>query len=225
MDLLALNSLYRAILTVPGVIMEFGVRWGRHLAAFTALRSLHEPYNVHRRIIGFDTFTGFPSVDDVDRVSRHARPGGLAVPPRYPQHLDQVTAAHEATDALAHVRRTFHLIGDVRDTLPRYLHDNPHTVVALAYFDLDLYQPTRDTLATIKPYLTAGSMLAFDQLGHGKWPGETLALREVLGTDNVKLELLPGFPGPASCRWPPPSPVSPLSETPALRQPPATPPD
>lgn len=56
-DLLSLGALYRMILDVPGVIIEFGVHRGRHLAALTALRGVHEPYNPHRRIIGFDTFT------------------------------------------------------------------------------------------------------------------------------------------------------------------------
>lgn len=58
-DLLSHDALYRMILDVPGTIMEFGVHRGRHLAALTALRGVYEPYNPHRRIVGFDTFTGF----------------------------------------------------------------------------------------------------------------------------------------------------------------------
>ena len=52
-----------------------------------------------------------------------------------------------------------------------------------------------------QPYLTEGSALTFDQLGHVKWPGETSALREVLGTAAVRLETPPGFPGPTFMRW------------------------
>lgn len=202
-DLLALDALYRQILDVPGVIMEFGTRWGRHIAALTALLALHDPYNVHRRIIGFDTFTGFPDVAEVDRVNQHARAGGLSTTPGYEHHLDQVLAAHQAAQPVGHVRRAFALAGDVRQTLPRYLADNSQTIVALAYFDLDLYEPTRDVLRALVPYLTRGSLLAFDQIGHAKWPGETAALREVLGTNNVRLELLPGLPSPVIMRWPP----------------------
>lgn len=205
MDVLALDGLYRGILNLPGVIMEFGVRWGRHLGTLTALRAIHEPYNVHRRVVGFDTFTGFPDVSEVDRVSRHAKPGGLAVTPDYENHLGRVIAAHESADALGHVRRTLWRTGDVRQTLPAYLADNPQTIVAFAYFDLDLYEPTRAALATIVPYLTTGSVLAFDQLGHAKWPGETLALRETLGRSDLSLQLLPGFPTPTYLRWQPES--------------------
>lgn len=202
MDLLALDHLYRSIVQIPGVIMEFGVRWGRHLGAFTSLRALHEPYNVHRRVIGFDTFTGFPDVSPIDQANRHAHPGGLNVTPDYRNHLDRVLATLESTDPLGHVRRTFCLTGDVRETLPAYLAENPQTHVALAYFDLDLYEPTHDALNIIRPYLCTGSVLVFDQLGHAKWPGETLAVREVLGSD-IPLETLPGYPGPVFVRWPP----------------------
>jgi hypothetical protein len=58
-DLLSMEALYRMVLDVPGVIMEFGVLHGRHLAAFTAMRSIFEPYNSLRRIIGFDTSPDF----------------------------------------------------------------------------------------------------------------------------------------------------------------------
>jgi hypothetical protein len=200
-DLLAMDALYRLILDVPGVIMEFGVRWGRHLGSFTTLRNLHEPYNVHRRVVGFDTFAGFPDVSEIDQRSRHGVVGGLTVTDGYLDHLEKVLAAHESAGPLGHVRRTWCVTGDVRQSVPQYLQENPQTVIALAYFDLDLYEPTRDVLAAIRPYLCAGSVLAFDQVGHAKWPGETQALREVLGTRTRRLHLIPGFPTPAFLRW------------------------
>jgi hypothetical protein len=89
-DLLSLDALYQMIVRVPGVIMEFGVHWGRHLAALTALRGIYEPYNPHRRIVGFDTFTGFPNAAGNDMVSASARPGRFAVPRGYPAHLREV---------------------------------------------------------------------------------------------------------------------------------------
>jgi hypothetical protein len=51
-DLLAMDALYRRLRAVPGVIMEFGVLHGRHLAALTALRGFYEPQNSVRRITG-----------------------------------------------------------------------------------------------------------------------------------------------------------------------------
>ncbi|MGH3908504.1 MAG: hypothetical protein ACRDTE_30605 [Pseudonocardiaceae bacterium] len=66
---------------------------------------------------------------------------------------------------------------------------------------LDLYEPTRSTLEAILPYLTKGSVLAFDELAHAKWPGETAALRDTLGIDHGNLRSLPGRATPAYLRW------------------------
>ncbi|MDL4815427.1 class I SAM-dependent methyltransferase [Actinomadura opuntiae] len=191
-DLLSMDALYRMIAGVPGVIMEFGVLHGRHLAAFTAMRSIYEPYNSLRRVIGFDTFTGFPDVAEVDRVSPSAVPGRFAMPADEVDHLREVLAAHEAGEPYGHTRRSFVVKGDIRETVPRYLEENPETVIALAYIDVDLYEPTREVLKAIRPHLTKGSIVAFDELAHPKWPGETTAVRELLGLDHGRLRQLPG---------------------------------
>jgi hypothetical protein len=75
----------------------------------------------------------------------------------------------------------------VTTTLPKYLRENPETIVALAYFDLDLYEPTKKCLELIQNYVTRGSVLAFDELNHPAFPGETVALREVLGLQKHKI--------------------------------------
>ncbi|MFI7003354.1 TylF/MycF/NovP-related O-methyltransferase [Nocardia sp. NPDC050175] len=201
-DLLSINTLYQLVQDVPGVIMEFGVLHGRHLAAFTALRGIYEPYNSVRRIIGFDTFTGFPEINPIDDVSPSAVVGRFRTAQGYPDHLREVLRAHELGEPMGHVQRTFVVEGDVRETLPRYLDDNPQTVIALAYFDLDLYEPTRDLLRIITPYLTKGSIVAFDEFIHPKWPGETVALREAHGLNDLTLHHIPGREPPVTyLRW------------------------
>ncbi|MGC5562284.1 TylF/MycF/NovP-related O-methyltransferase [Streptomyces sp. FR-108] len=203
-DLLSMDALYRMCRDVPGVVMEFGVLHGRHLAALTALRGIHEPYNTTRRIVGFDTFTGFPDVSEVDEVSPSAVRGRFATEEGFVEHLREVLACHEAVEPLGHFQRTFVVPGDVRETVPEYLAENPQTLVALAYFDMDLYEPTRDVLAMLRPHLVRGSVIAFDELAHPKWPGETVALRETLGLDRADLRWLevPGREAPIGyLRW------------------------
>ncbi|MCO5967866.1 class I SAM-dependent methyltransferase [Actinoallomurus soli] len=201
-DLLSMDALYRQALQVPGVIMEFGVLHGRHLTALTALRGFYEPQNSLRRIIGFDTFTGFPDVHEVDQVSPSAVAGRFGTAEDFPEHLRQVLRAHELGEPLGHVQRSFIVEGDVRETVPRYLEDNPQTVIAMAYFDLDLYEPTRDVLQAIAPYLAKGAVVAFDELAHPKWPGETTALREVLDLGQATLHQIPGREPPVIyLRW------------------------
>ncbi len=53
--------------------MEFGTRWGQNLSIFSNLRTLYEPTHYHRKIIGFDTFSGFVDVAPQDGTSVYAQ--------------------------------------------------------------------------------------------------------------------------------------------------------
>jgi hypothetical protein len=57
-----------------------------------------------------------------------------------------------------------------------------------AIFDMDVYKPTFDALQTILHKLTKGSILVFDQFNAEHFPGETKALDEVLGLNNIELQ-------------------------------------
>ena len=192
--ILYLNELYREIKDLPGVIIEFGVWWGANLALLEAFRSVYEPYNWTRKVIGFDTFQGYPSISAKDGTSSYAAVGGYTVSEGYEEYLSQLLNAHEADNVMAHIKKYELVKGDVTQTIGKYLEDNPQTIIALAYFDLALYEPTKKCLEAIKPYLVPGSVLAMDELNSKEFPGETIALREALRTSKyriVKSQFLP----------------------------------
>ena len=58
----------------------------------------------------------------------------------------------------------------------------------MLYFDFDLYEPTLVSLKSFIPRMPKGSVLAFDELNTKNFPGETLALMEVIGVPNLKLK-------------------------------------
>jgi len=189
--ILFMDHLYKQIIDVMGVVMEFGTRWGPNLGEFAALRGIYEPFNRHRKIIGFDTFEGFPKIDSKDGHSDMMEVGHLTVPEGYKEYLEKVLEFQERDNPLSHIRKFELCAGDATKTLPRYLTDNPETIIALAYFDFDVYEPTRICLEAIKPRLVRGSILGFDELNDPDSPGETLALMEVFGLNNIKLKRYP----------------------------------
>src|SRR5438552_2196758 len=81
--MLFICNVYQLILNVHGIIVEFGVRWGQNLALFESLRGIYEPYNTSRKIVGFDTFEGFPSLDEKDGVADIASAGAYSVTKGY----------------------------------------------------------------------------------------------------------------------------------------------
>lgn len=179
-QILFMSHLYSSILNVHGIVLEFGNRWGRNLALLSSLRNVFEPHNYGRRIVGFDTFEGFPNTAPEDGKDAVIKPGALSVAPDYQDYLNQLLTVHERLSPRPQLRRFETVKGDVEKTLPTYLKAHPETIVALAYFDMDLYQPTKAALKAVLPYLTKGSIIGFDELCVREFPGETAALREVL---------------------------------------------
>lgn len=184
---LFMNELYQQIVDVHGVAIEFGVRWGQNLALMQSLRGIYEPYNYNRKIIGFDTFTGFPSVDPKDGTSDIAVTGNYAVSDGYEAYLEQVLACHEAFSPIGHIKKFELVKGDATAQFEQFLLDNPETIIAFAYFDFDLYAPTKRCLELLKGHITKGTVLGFDELNMHDFPGETLALKEVLGLDRYRI--------------------------------------
>jgi len=180
---LYLNELYQRILHIPGIIVEFGTWWGANLALFESFRSVYEPYNWTRRVVGFDTFEGYPSISPRDGNSPYVAVGGYSVTKGYEHYLKQVLDCHEKDNVLPHIPKYEIVKGDVVETIGEYLEQKPETIIALAYFDLALYEPTKKCLETIKPHLVRGSVLAMDELNSRDFPGETIAIREVFGLD------------------------------------------
>ena len=181
---LLMYELYQKCLNVHGVIMEFGVRWGQNLALFSNLRGMLEPFNYNRKIIGFDTFAGFPSVSDKDSM----KAGDYAVPENYEEYLKQVLDFHESESPISHIKKYELVKGDASVTLKKYLQEHPETIISMAYFDMDIYQPTKECLLLIKDHLTKGSVIGFDELNYHSWAGETIALKEAWGLDKFKIQ-------------------------------------
>ncbi|MGF6272441.1 hypothetical protein ABIB38_000797 [Massilia sp. UYP11] len=181
---LYLNDLYRDIVTVPGVICEFGVQWGASLSVLLNLRNMYEPYNVERFIYGFDTFTGFASVHEKDGAA--AKVGDYASVDGYETTLAEILGYHESISAFQHQRKFELIKGDATQTIDTWLDANPGATIALAIFDMDVYAPTKAVLEKIKPRLTSRSVLVFDEFTHQKFPGEVQAVREVFDMRDVE---------------------------------------
>ncbi len=190
-SLLFFNDMYKEILNIHGSIFEFGVRWGRNLALLTSLRGVYEPFNHTREIIGFDTFDGLQSLNLKDGKHEIAKKGSLSVSKNYEKHLNKVLKYHEEEAPISHIKKYDLIKGDVNKTLGKYLKQNPQTIIAMAYFDMDIYKPTKICLQKIKSRLGKGSIVGFDELASKKFPGETTALIETLGIENYSIKRTP----------------------------------
>lgn len=198
MRILFFQELYTKTVNVHGVIMEFGCRWGANLSVMTALRGILEPFNHNRKIIGFDTFEGLSGVSTQDGSSPLIHEGAYGTSKDYASELSKILQCLEQENPIPHICKHQIITGDVRETLPKYLECNPQSIIAMAYFDMDIYEPTKMALEMIRPYLTRGSILGFDEMNWDVCPGPTRALDEVIGLNNCRvmrspLQPIPGY--------------------------------
>lgn len=138
---LAMYEIFKLILPVKGSIVECGVFKGFSLMAWAKLSAMLEPENLTRRIYGFDSFEGFPSVNEKDS-NPVATPeqGGF-----YSNSYDELRALIEEYDKdrfLGHIKKVNLIRGDATETIPKFLAENLHLVVSLLFLDFDLYEPT-----------------------------------------------------------------------------------
>ena len=189
--ILFMDHLYQQIIDVQGIVIEFGVRWGQNSSLFAALRGIYEPFNRHRKIVGFDTFKGFPGITEKDGKSKLMRVGADSVSENYVDYLSTLMGLQEKDNPLSHIKKFELVAGDAVVEIDKYLTEHPETIIALAYFDFDLYEPTRKCLEVIRPYLVKGSVLGFDELNDPDSPGETVALKEVFDLNKITLKRYP----------------------------------
>lgn len=189
--LLFFYEIYQKIVNTHGVVMEFGVRWGQNLSVLAALRGIFEPFNRHRKIIGFDTFNGFIGMSEVDGEKCKTVDGSFSVSEGYKDYLGQILEIQEALNPISHLKKHSLEQGDATETISDYLNRHPETLVSLAIFDFDIYKPTKVALEAIAPHLFKGSVLVFDELCDDIFPGETVALRETLGIRDLRIQRMP----------------------------------
>jgi hypothetical protein len=186
--ILFLNEFYEKIKNIPGDILVFGAWWGQDVVTLYNLRAVHEPYNYTRKIIAFDSFEGYKSISKKDIVSETIKKGGYTVSEDYEDYIEKLLNYHETENILPHLKKYKIIKGDIVETVKEYLNDNPETIIAGAYFDLAIYEPTKIALESIEPYLLNDSVLALDQLNAKEYPGETIAFREFFKNKKYSIE-------------------------------------
>jgi hypothetical protein len=181
-------EIFKKILHVNGSIVECGVLHGAGTLAWAKLSSILEPVNHPRKIIGFDTFEGFPGINEKDLKgsdSSHLKKGGLTG-----STFESVLNAIDVYDLnrpLQHIPKIELVKGDLCEIAEEYLKENPHLVVSLLYLDVDLYEPTKKAIELFYPRIPKGGIIAFDELNARMFPGETVAVDEVIGLDNLEI--------------------------------------
>lgn len=175
-------ELYKMVRDVPGEIVECGVFKGASLIRFAMFREIFGDAS-SKRLVGFDTFGEFPVPEfEPDKERRK-------------EFIEEAGSESISTDQLEEIFvkkniGNYDLVkGDVNNTIPEYIHDNPELRISLLNIDIDVYEATKTILEELYPRLVTGGVILFDD--YGKFPGETKAVDEYFSDKELEISKLP----------------------------------
>ncbi|MBM3811974.1 MAG: macrocin-O-methyltransferase [Acidimicrobiia bacterium] len=186
-------ELFKHTITLPGSIVECGVFKGMSLLTFAKLMEIYCPGDTLKRVIGFDTFSGFVSLDPSDGLpdTRRGKVAGGWNSGQFKPSLEQLISITKRDSMIPRFHRVELVEGDVSKTVPEYVAANPGLRISLLHLDLDLYQPTLDALRALYPLVVSGGVILLDEYGMEGFPGETKAFDEYFAGKRPKLTKFP----------------------------------
>jgi hypothetical protein len=160
-----LQSCIRSLEQVPGAVGECGVREGKS-ALF-----MMEACDGQRDFFLFDSFEGLsdplPLKDSLTSAFRKGEKRR-----RFAVEYDVVRSRLEQN-------ARFHVL---KGWIPERFDEVSDKSFCLAHIDVDLYQPTLDSLEFFYPRLSQHGMIVCDDYGSGHYPGARLAFDEFFAT-------------------------------------------
>lgn len=176
-------ELFKQSLDLSGAIVECGVFKGCSLSRFACYREFFGG-SLSKKIIGFDTFDTFPET---------MFDGDLAARDKFIQDAGAHSiSVEQLKKVLLHkgVGSNIDLVaGDICETVPAYVKDNPGLRISMLNIDTDIYEPAVTILEHLYPLLVPGGILILDD--YGVFPGETKAVDEYFSGQNVQINKLP----------------------------------
>lgn len=172
--LLTHYEVYKKIINLPGEIIECGVFRGTSITRFATFRRMFET-DSSRKIIGFDNFndvypdTGYEE-DQEQRLKWMATAGSDSITV---EQLENVFNHREF--------KNYQFIqGDLTETLPMFIEENPQLKVSLLNIDIDFVEPTYCSLNLLFDRVVDGGIILFDNYGafHGDTKGIDMFFEE-----------------------------------------------
>ena len=117
--------------------------------------------------------------------------GTYSVTPDYRYYLEKLLSLQEQESPQAHIKKHEIIKGDASKEVMRYLKRNPETIISMAFFDMDIYKPTYECLTMIKPFLTRGSVIGFDELNDHAMSWGNSSIEESFRTQSISDMSLP----------------------------------
>lgn len=197
---LAHYECFLRVMHLPGDIVELGVYRGASLMAWANFMEIRNMGDRHRKVIGFDNFEGFGPLDEKDgavnpEVGKVMQGFNSSV---FEDALRDAIRIFDKDRFIPYKPRVVLVKGDIAETVPQYVRENPGMRISLLHFDADMYRPTLAGLEHLWPLVVRGGVVIFDEYGIPPWEGESKAVDEFFADKKVQLNRLDWTTGPGA---------------------------
>ena len=196
--IMATAEIYQQIIKLPGIIVDLGTWRGQTAVLCENFRAIYEPLHFNRRIVCFDTFEGYKGFSEKDKATNLHTDGTYSVGgEEYAELLRKLLVLHEKSNAMGHYNNKHKVIvGDCRETLPKFFEDNANEFVSLAFFDVNSYDPSLKSFQLLYEKLVPGGIIAFWQLTRDSIPAEAMVYTQhILNKYPHKVYRTTNYPG------------------------------
>ena len=191
-------EIFKLVKNRPGHIVEIGVYRGEsffHFARFVEIFNIGER---ETKVIGFDNFSGFANVHEKDRSKENlnedslkhehgVKIGGFDPGTRAYERILELIDIFEADHFVPNKKRLEIVKGNVLETIPKFVKENPGVRISLLHLDVDLYEPTLCALKYLYPLVVSGGVVILDEYGQEKFAGESQAFDEYFPSNRPKV--------------------------------------
>lgn len=187
--LLAHYELFKLVKDLPGSIVELGVFLGAGTFTFGKLLETFCPGDRSRLVYGFDSFSGYENLSEGDGNITGWIDTLIGEKKSDKKLMMKLCELHNLDNIISGVERVRFVPGDIAHTVPSFAEDTKGTRIALLYFDVNLYHPTKVGLEYLYDLVLPGGVIAFNGFGSPPWEGESRAIEEFIKERNLKIEL------------------------------------
>ena len=177
---LAHYELFKHIIDMPGCVVELGVYRGPSFFTWAKLMETFCPGDRKRLVFGFDSFEGLQNFDERDGKLDPA--GGKSIGSysagSVKEEIQELVQVCNKDNFISGNERCKLIDGNVEETIPIFLRENPGLRISLLHLDMDIYKPTKFALEQLFPLVVKGGLVVFDEYGLMPWEGESNAAEE-----------------------------------------------
>jgi len=150
-------------------IAECGCWWGHSTQILAGIANAQPGFNGQLHV--FDSFEGLSEFKQQDHSELKSTPELKEAARRNFRSDMEHVAAHLSNFPFVKIHQGW---------IPSRFDDVKDDRFSLATIDVDLYEPTRDSLRFFYPRLQSGGCMYFDDYGYNTYPGAKLAVQEFL---------------------------------------------